>query len=274
MGHAVPLAVAAALIFSLATIPAFIVIEVLMPLASGFPVFALAVAPMLFLCALLMANERTMLIGFMSALLFASVGAFQNRMVYDPISLVNTAIAAVFAAALAMVLWAVLAPETPRAVRRRFARAARTALAPCIATKDPPALDSFESAMGGALVQFRTGLAPNREDDASSLEAGIMLLGAGRELILSAADRRLPPRRTAATGRFYVPDPRRLVLPYLRSSMHAAISRCLHALERDRFDAAALRVSGREIARIEAELARASFLPVKVYRSEALQHVA
>jgi hypothetical protein len=102
----------------------------------------------------------------------------------------------------------------------------------------------------------------------------MMLLGAGRELILSAADGTLPPRRTAATGRLSVPGRERSALPYLRSSMHAAISRCLHELERDRFDAAAVRVSGREIARIEAELACASFLPAKAYRSEALQHVA
>ena len=50
-GHAVPLAMATALIFSLAVFPAFVVVDVVLPLASGFPMFALAVAPMLFLCA-------------------------------------------------------------------------------------------------------------------------------------------------------------------------------------------------------------------------------
>jgi hydrogenase-4 membrane subunit HyfE len=53
MAPAVPIAVAATLIFSLSTIPAFIIIDVLLPLAQGFAMFALAVAPMLFLCALL-----------------------------------------------------------------------------------------------------------------------------------------------------------------------------------------------------------------------------
>ena len=116
------------LIFALATIPAFIIIEVLLPLADGFAMFALAVAPMLFLCAFLMAHKKTMLIGYLSALLFASAGLFQNRMVYDPVGMLNTCIAAVVAAATAIILWAIIAPATPEAARRRFIRAARRAL--------------------------------------------------------------------------------------------------------------------------------------------------
>ena len=125
MAPAVPMAVAATLIFSLSTIPAFIVVDVLLPIAQGFAMFALAVAPMLFVCALLMAHKRTMLIGYLSALLFASAGRLQNEMTYDSVGLINTSIAASIAAATAMVLWAILAPQTPEAARRRFDRAVR-----------------------------------------------------------------------------------------------------------------------------------------------------
>jgi len=104
MAPAVPIAVAATLIFSLSTIPAFIIIDVSLPIAQGFAMFALAVAPMLFVCALLMAHKKTMLIGYFSALLFASAGQFQNEMTYDPVGLINTSIAAVAAAACALVL--------------------------------------------------------------------------------------------------------------------------------------------------------------------------
>ena len=99
MGHAVPLAVAGTMIFALATVPSFLIVEVLLPLTSGFPMFALIVGPMLFGCACLMSkpNPKTMLIGYLSALLFASVGQFQNRMLYDP-SVCSTPVAAVFAA--------------------------------------------------------------------------------------------------------------------------------------------------------------------------------
>src|SRR5271165_2549425 len=120
MAPAVPVAVAGTLIFALATIPAFIVVEV---------VLALAVAPMLFLCAFLMAHKKTMLIGYFSALLFASAGGFLDQMVYDPVGFINTSIAAVVATATAMVLWAIVAPAMPEAARRRFVRAARQALA-------------------------------------------------------------------------------------------------------------------------------------------------
>jgi uncharacterized membrane protein YccC len=157
MAPAVPIAVGATLIFALATIPAFIIGEVLLPLADGFGMFALAMAPMLFLCAFLMAHKRTMLIGYLSALLFASVGGFVDRMVYDPVGFINTCIAPVVAAATAMVLWAIIAPTTPEAARRRFIRAARRALAK-IAAPRRIELAEFETAMTEALDQLRSQL--------------------------------------------------------------------------------------------------------------------
>ena len=160
MGHAVPISVAATLIFSLATIPAFIIVEVLLPLASGFEMFSLIIAPVIFCCALLMAHKKTQLIGFFSGLLFASVGLFQNRMVYDPIGLLNTSIAAVFAAGAAVVLWSVLAPETPEAARRRFLRAARQALAKIMASQLRTGLAEFEIMITSALDQWQSIFAP------------------------------------------------------------------------------------------------------------------
>jgi len=183
MTPAVPIAVAATLIFSLSTIPAFIVVDVLLPMGQGFAMFALAVAPMLFVCALLMAHKRTMLIGYFSALLFASAGQFQNQMTYDPIGLINTSIAAVIAAAAAMVLWAILAPQTPEAARRRFVHAAHRALARIVAPRPRIGLAEFETAMTEALDQLRGSLRDDNPDDVAIFEAGIAFLGAGRDLI-------------------------------------------------------------------------------------------
>jgi hypothetical protein len=164
MAPAVPIAVAATLIFSLSTIPAFIIVDVLLPIAHGFAMFALAVAPMLFLCALLMAHKKTMLIGYFSALLFASAGQFQSEMTYDPVGLINTSIAAVIAAAAAMVLWAILAPQTPEAARRRFVRAAHRALARIVAPRPLTRIAEFETAMTerrrGRFREFRSGWHP------------------------------------------------------------------------------------------------------------------
>jgi uncharacterized membrane protein YccC len=183
MAPAVPIAVGATLIFALATIPAFIIVEVLLPLADGFAMFALAVAPMLFLCAFLMAHKKTMLIGYLSALLFASAGGFLDRMVYDPVGMLNTCIAAVVSAATAMVLWAIIAPATPEAARRRFARAARQALARIAARRRRIGLAEFETAMTEAVNQLHSHLQPDQPDDIAAFEAAIAMFGAGRELI-------------------------------------------------------------------------------------------
>lgn len=255
MGHQVPLALATSLVFAFATIPAFIVVDVLLPSSSGFAMFALAIGPMLFLCALLMANEKTFVIGYMSALLFASAGAFQNRMAYDAVALVNTSIAAVFSAALAMVLWATLAPQSPLAMRRRFVRAARKALVPTIAAARPSTLSDFESAMGGALVQLHAGLAPARPDDATILEAGITLLGAGAELILHRADRTPLPPWTAHPVHSCAHESERPALSRLKNGVQAAISRCLAQLGRDPLDRAAVLAAVREIRARQDQLA-------------------
>jgi uncharacterized membrane protein YccC len=161
----------------------------LLPLADGFAMFALAVAPMLFLCAFLMAHKKTMLIGYLSALLFASAGEFLDRMVYDPVRFINTSIAAVVSAATAMVLWAIIAPATPEAARRRFVRAARRALARIAAPRRRIGLTEFETAMTEALGQLRSQLRPDQPDDIAAYEAGMALFGAGRELIRVRDDR-------------------------------------------------------------------------------------
>ena len=184
MGHAVPLAVAATMIFALATVPAFVIVEVLLPLTSGFPMFALIVGPMLFGCAYLMSkpNPKTMLMGYLSALLFASVGQFQNRMVYDPVGLLNTSIAAVFAVGVTLVLWAVIAPETAAAARWRFLRVAYQAVSRLIAPRYPIGVAEFETRIAEGLDQLQGHLRADQPADIAALQAGIRLLGAGRAL--------------------------------------------------------------------------------------------
>jgi uncharacterized membrane protein YccC len=192
MGPAVPISVAATLVFSLATMPAFVVIETLLPLASGFEMFSLIVAPVVFSCALLMAYKRTLLIGFLSGLLFASVGVFQDRMSYDPVDLLNTSIAVVFATGVALVMWSLLGPETPEAARHRFVRVARRVQAKITGPRPRISLADFETAMTEALDQLQSHLRPDSENDVTALELATALLGAGREKIRlrdSAPDR-------------------------------------------------------------------------------------
>jgi uncharacterized membrane protein YccC len=120
----------AAFLFALSTVPAFIVVEVLLARASGFAMFCLVVAPVLFFCAWLMAKPKTAGLGFLAGLYFASIGTFQDRMAYDPVGLISTSLAATFAAALAGLLFAIIVPVRlmPRAAassRRARVRAHR-----------------------------------------------------------------------------------------------------------------------------------------------------
>jgi uncharacterized membrane protein YccC len=190
MGHQVPVALAGTLIFAIATFPAFIVVEVLLPLADDFVTFSLVVAPMIFCCARLMAtkNPQLQLLGYLSGLLFASVGQFQNHMVYDPVGLINTSIAAVVAAGSAMLLWSIIAPDTPEAARERFLRVARRALARIAAPGGRFGLVEFETAITEALDRLQSRLRSGSPDDIAAFEKGIALLGAGRGLAATNDD--------------------------------------------------------------------------------------
>jgi uncharacterized membrane protein YccC len=252
------------LTFALSTIPAFIIVEVLLPLADGFGMFALAVAPMLFLCAFLMAHKKTMLIGYFSALLFASGGGFLNQMVYDPVGLINTSIAAVVAAATALVLWAIIAPATPEAARRRFVRAARQALARIAAPRSRIGLPEFETAMTEALDQLKSSLRPDRPDDIAAFEAGIALFGAGRELIRLREDR--ASSITAALELNIAKlagNQRAQWLDRARRAAREAAARCLTELREDVVGTEQAQAAARKIvafAAIRDELERGSAL--------------
>ena len=107
--------------------------------------FALAVAPMLFLCAYIMAAyKKTAGLGFVAGLYFANVAGFQDRMVYDPVGFLNASIAVALPIATAGVLFAIVAPDTPQTARRRFIRAARKAFDRIARARPPIGLTEFE----------------------------------------------------------------------------------------------------------------------------------
>jgi uncharacterized membrane protein YccC len=175
-------AIGGAIVLALAVAPAFMIVEVLLARAQGFEMFTLVVAPVLFLCAYLMGNSKpplAYLAGFLVALYFASVGAFRNQMTYDAVVFINTSIAVVLAVTVGAVLFALVAPETPQAARRRFTRAVRQLWA---STADPHRdlqLGEFEMAMVGPLEEFH----PEEADDIALWEMGVALLGVGRDMI-------------------------------------------------------------------------------------------
>jgi uncharacterized membrane protein YccC len=234
---------------------------------------------MLFLCAFLMAHKKTMLIGYLSALLFASDGQFLNQMVYDPVGFINTSIAAVVAAGTAMVLWAIVAPATPEAARRRFGRAVWKAFERIAGRRPHIGLTEFETAMTEALDQLRRGLHPDRGEDVAAVEASIALLGAGRELIRVRDDGR-PTSATIEVGgdvvRFLAGKERPAFDRARRAAQDAAAA-CLADLRDDKLGVAEARATAREMvasAAIRDELERSGELSLDERAKGALAHVA
>ena len=128
MGRVVPLGLLTATVFVLVSLPTFVIVEVLLPQASGFPMLTLILAPMMLLCAYLMAFRQTLLLGYMAVLYFFTATGVQNRMAYNPIGFVNLTIAALLACGLGIALWAVVAPDSPPKQRLRFVRATTKAM--------------------------------------------------------------------------------------------------------------------------------------------------
>jgi uncharacterized membrane protein YccC len=186
MERAATVAITGALIFTLAPIPGFILIEVILPAASDFEMFAFILGPAIFLCAWLMGDERSPLkfmVGFLFGLFIPSVGGFQDRISYDAIGFINTSIAVIFAVSVGAILFTVIAPENPQAVRKRFVRTARRNLTRLADLDRSARFCELQTAMGDALGQFAAGLNPNDPNNVATLNAGVALVEVARRLI-------------------------------------------------------------------------------------------
>jgi len=253
MEHALLAATGGTLVIALATVPSFILVEVLLPDASGFAMFTLAVAPVLFCCAILMAQAKTAGLGFVAGLYFANTAGFQDRMAYDPVGFLNTSIALTLAIGTAAVLFAIVAPDTPQAARRRCVRAVRRAFKRIAHGQPRIGLAEFETSMTDALDQLRRGIRPDRAEDAEALQAGIALLGVGRELIRVRDGGRLTPVENEAgeVVRFLASDDR-LPLERARRAAQDASRARLAELREDKLGVAEARAAAREMVAFAA----------------------
>ena len=240
--------------------------------------FALAVAPVLFCCAILMALPKTAGLGFVAGLYFANTAGFQDRMAYDPVGFLNTSIALTLAVAMAAVLFAIVAPDTPQGARRRFIRAVRRAFERIARGRPRIGLAEFEISMTDALDQLRRGIRPDRLEDAKALQAGIALLGVGRELIRVRDDGRSMPveNKAGEVVRFLASGNKLPLERARRAALHASIAR-LAELREDKLGVAEARAAAREMvafAAIRDELGLGGELMPSGKSKEVLANVA
>jgi hypothetical protein len=162
------------------------------------------------------------------------------------------------------VLWAVVAPTTPAAARRRFARTARQAFARIAAPRSRSGLAAFETAMTEALDQLRGYLRDDQLEDIAIFEAGTALLGAGRALIRIGESPHSPATVDLALRIARLAGYRRAQgLELARRLAQEAAAQCLAELRQDELGTKQAQAAARDLgafAAIGEELARGGAL--------------
>lgn len=96
-----------------ATVPVFVTVFYLLPLASDFVSMAFAIAPLLLVCGFIIAQPKIGPLGLLTVVYFDVGSNIDNVMDYDTIQFFNTSLAVLFGIGVALVLFATVFPETP-----------------------------------------------------------------------------------------------------------------------------------------------------------------
>ena len=96
-----------------ATVPVFVTVFYLLPLASDFVSMAFAIAPLLLMCGFIIAQPKIGPLGLLTVVYFDVGSNIDNVMHYDAIEFFNTSLAVLFGIGIALVLFATVFPETP-----------------------------------------------------------------------------------------------------------------------------------------------------------------
>lgn len=114
------LSVAAGVCILVAAIPVYATQFYLMPLAVDFISMAAAIAPLMLVCAFLMAQPRIGVFGLLGAVYFAYASNIDNVMTYDAAAFLNSSLAILIGVTVAAVMFAIFFPESPASAVRRF----------------------------------------------------------------------------------------------------------------------------------------------------------
>lgn len=114
------LSIAAGVCILVAAFPVFATQFYLMPLAVDFLSMAVAIAPLMLVCAFIMAQPGIGVFGLLGAVYFAYASNIDNVMTYDAAAFLNSSFAILIGVTVATVMFAVFFPETPAGAVRRF----------------------------------------------------------------------------------------------------------------------------------------------------------
>jgi uncharacterized membrane protein YccC len=146
MEQPVKISLALAATILVATVPVFVTVFYLLPLASDFVGMAFALAPLMLTCGFVMAQPKIGAMGQLTAVYFTVGSNIDNVMTYDTVQFLNTSLAILFGIGVALVLFAIIFPETPSQALRLLRRQLRLRLSRFSAARESP-LSSFAYAL-------------------------------------------------------------------------------------------------------------------------------
>jgi uncharacterized membrane protein YccC len=113
MEQPVTISLALAVTILVATVPVFVTVFYLLPLASDFVSMAFALAPLMLMCGFIIAQPKIGPLGLLTVAYFDVGSNIDNVMHYDSVQFFNTSLAVLFGIGVALVLFATIFPETP-----------------------------------------------------------------------------------------------------------------------------------------------------------------
>jgi uncharacterized membrane protein YccC len=146
MEQPVKISLALAATILVATVPVFFTVFYLLPLASDFVGMAFALGPLMLMCGFVMAQPKIGAMGQLTAVYFTVGSNIDNVMTYDTVQFFNTSLAILFGIGVALVLFAIIFPETPSQALRLLRRQLRLRLSRFSAVREIP-LSSFAYAL-------------------------------------------------------------------------------------------------------------------------------
>jgi uncharacterized membrane protein YccC len=113
MEQPVTISLALAATILVASVPVFVTVFYLLPLASDFVSMAFAIAPLMLMCGFIIAQPKIGSLGLLTVVYFDVGSNIDNVMHYDSIQFFNTSLAVLFGIGVVLVLFATVFPETP-----------------------------------------------------------------------------------------------------------------------------------------------------------------
>jgi uncharacterized membrane protein YccC len=168
----ISLALAAAIL--VASVPVFVTVFYLLPLASDFVSMALALAPLMLMCGFIMAQPKIGALSQLTAVYFTVGSNIDNVMHYDSVVFLNTSVAILFGIAVALVVFATIFPETPSQALRLLRNQIRFQLSRFSADRE----GTWPSFAYGLCDQLATTFGRVKDEPATARECYAMAMAA------------------------------------------------------------------------------------------------